>query len=530
MLKEGKLSHLIKELKQHNGKENPKAAKKGETFEKDEVTESQKIQAVLSTAHEMLKPPVKGGVITLKSSRLVPLECAMVFGPERNLSTTKQIVEDRVKVAINLEYPEQTVMIGSTLSEEGRNKLCDLLQRNLEIFAWKPADMTEAEEAFKQMKQLIAELPMLTMSVEREELIGIKRSGDKLYINSDSLGICQQAPKEILSSTLNHSNYGPGNTIGAIKTRSAMEAIEVEHRIRRICNTLQTQSVSQGADINKLHRPFLEGPGKVKFLILAMDYFTKWIEAKPMATITGNQVKKFMLDNIFCKFEHLREIISDNGKQFRDNPFKYWCEKLSIFQHFASVKHPQTNGLVERANHSLGEGIKARLDEGSKNWIEELSHVLWAHHTMIKSSNGDTPFSLTYRTEAIIPVEIGMPTLRTAEVDLIHKNKALEINLNLLEERREQAALREAKSKAKIKRYYNFKVQNTSFKLGDLVYRNNDASRAEDTGKLGPKWEGPYEVTEALGKCTYKLTDLDGKQLPRTWNIRNLKKCYIYKM
>ncbi|GJR83308.1 reverse transcriptase domain-containing protein [Tanacetum coccineum] len=167
--------------------------------------------------------------------------------------------------------------------------------------------------------------------------------------------------------------------------------------------------------------PFLEGPGKVKFLIVAIDYFTKWIEAKPVATITGNQIKKFVWDNIVCRFGLPGEIISDNGKQFQDNPFKDWCEKLCIRQHFASVKHPQTNGLVERANRSLGEGIKA--------------------------SNGDALFSLTYGTEAVIPAEIGMPTLRTAEVDLVQNDEALEINLDLLEERREQAAIREAKSK-----------------------------------------------------------------------------------
>ncbi|GKA95658.1 reverse transcriptase domain-containing protein [Tanacetum coccineum] len=61
----------------------------------------------------------------------------------------------------------------------------------------------------------------------------------------------------------------------------------------------------------------------------------------------------------------------------------------------------------------------------------------------------------------------------------------------------------------------------------DFVYRANDASHAEDTGKLGPKWEGPYEVTEALGKGAYKLRDMDGRELPRTWNICNLKKCYL---
>ncbi|GJT19319.1 reverse transcriptase domain-containing protein [Tanacetum coccineum] len=276
--------------------------------------------------------------------------------------------------------------------------------------------------------------------------------------------------------------------------------------------------------------PFPEGPGKVKFLIVAIDYFTKWIEAKAVATITGNQVKKFVWDNIVCRFGLPGEIISDNGKQFRDNPFKDWCEKLCIRQCFASVKHPQANGLVERANRSLGEGIKARLDEKSKDWIEELPHVLWAHRTMIKSSNGETPFSLTYGTEAVIPAEIGMPTLRTAEIDQTKNNEALGINLDLIEERREQAAIQEAKSKKKMEKYYNSRVRGTSFKPGDMVYRSNEASYAKDGGKLGPKWEGPYEVKESPGKGAYKLKDCKGNEMPRTWNICNLKKCYIHEL
>ncbi|GJZ46559.1 hypothetical protein Tco_0594155 [Tanacetum coccineum] len=135
---------------------------------------------------------------------------------------------------------------------------------------------------------------------------------------------------------------------------------------------------------------------------------------------------------------------------------------------------------------------------------------------MIKSSNGDTPFSLTYGTEAVIPAEIGMPTLWTTEVDMVQNDEALKLNLDLFEETREQAAIREARSKAKMEKYYNSKVRNTRFKPRDLVYRNNDASHAEDGGKLRPKWEGPYEVTEALGKGAYKLRDSNGKLLPRT--------------
>jgi hypothetical protein len=243
--------------------------------------------------------------------------------------------------------------------------------------------------------------------------------------------------------------------------------------------------------------------------------------------ITGNQVKKFVWDNIVCRFGLPGEIISDNGKQFCDNPFKDWCAQLNITQHFASVKHPQTNGLVERANRSLGEGIKARLDRHKGKWVEELSHVLWAHRTSIKTSTGDTPFSLVYGTEAVIPAEIGMPTIRTAEVNVMTNDEERRIDLDLLEERRERAAIREAKAKAKMKKYYDARVRHTSFKPGDFVYRANDASHAEDTGKLGPKWEGPYEVTDALGNGAYRLRNMDGHELQRTWNICNLKRCYL---
>nr|GFA04905.1 reverse transcriptase domain-containing protein [Tanacetum cinerariifolium] len=116
-----------------------------------------KLQAVPSTAHGMLKLSVKGGVITLKISRMVPLECAMGSGPEGNLPVTKQTTEERIKVVINPEYSEQTIIIGSTLKEEGRNKLCIPLQRNLDTFFWKPADMTSVSRQITKHRANVRE-------------------------------------------------------------------------------------------------------------------------------------------------------------------------------------------------------------------------------------------------------------------------------------------------------------------------------------------------------------------------------------
>ncbi|GKB75763.1 reverse transcriptase domain-containing protein [Tanacetum coccineum] len=326
-----------------------------------------------------------------------------------------------------------------------------------------------------------------TLPVEVKKARAVKRKSWRMHAGTRS----------IVAKALRIGYYWPTMHEDARKLIRACQDCQVHKPIPRSPQQNLSPTMSPwpfykwGIDIAG---PFSKGPEKVKFLIVAIDCFTKWIEAKSMATITGNQIKKFVWDNIVYRFGlpgETSQIMENNSETIRSR-------------------------TVKMANHSLGEGIKARLDERSKNWMEELPHVLWAHRTMIKSSNGDTSFSLTYGTKAVIPAEIGMPTLRTTEIDLVQNDEALEINLDLLKERREQAAIREAKRKAKMERYYNFKVCSTSFKQGDLVYRNNEASRVEDTGKLGPKWEGPYEVTEALGKGAYKLRDRDGKQLSRT--------------
>nr|GFB22178.1 reverse transcriptase domain-containing protein [Tanacetum cinerariifolium] len=158
-------------------------------------------------------------------------------------------------------------------------------------------------------------------------------------------------------------------------------------------------------------------------------------------------------------------------------------------------------------------------------WYSKRNNL--GQRTMVKSSHGDTPFSLTYGTEAVIPAEIGMPTYRTTAVDVVNNDKELRLNLDLLEERRELAAINEARSKSKMTKYYNSRVRGVAFQPGNFVHRSNDANHAAAGGKLGPKWEGPYEVTDALGNGACKLRSMDETILSRTWNVANLKRCYL---
>nr|GEV25135.1 reverse transcriptase domain-containing protein [Tanacetum cinerariifolium] len=233
--------------------------------------------------------------------------------------------------------------------------------------------------------------------------------------------------------------------------------------------------------------PLPEAPGKIKYLIVAVDYFTKWIEAKAVTSIIGKQVKKFAFDNIICRFGIPATIITNNETQLINDPFKSWAEGLGIKLVSTSVYHPQANGAVERANQSIMQGIKTRLHQKGGAWVEELPNVLWAHKTTPKMSNGETTFSLAYGTKAVIPSEIGIPTRRRIQGPDEENKEALRMNLNLLEEKREIAAIREARQKQLVEKCYNQRVYHKQFKVGEFVLLKNKLSKVESIGKLRPK-------------------------------------------
>ncbi|XP_050222654.1 uncharacterized protein LOC126672742 [Mercurialis annua] len=163
--------------------------------------------------------------------------------------------------------------------------------------------------------------------------------------------------------------------------------------------------------------PFTPTTGQKKFLIVAVDHFTKWIEVEAVSTITEARIRDFFWRQIVCRFGIPRALVTDNGKQFNCRAFKEFCNDLHIDLCFTLVVHPQSNGMTEVTNRTILKGLKARLGEFDKQWLEELPKVICAYRTTPRAGTGDTPFSLTYGCEAMIPVEIGMPTLRVQFFD-----------------------------------------------------------------------------------------------------------------
>ena len=119
-----------------------------------------------------------------------------------------------------------------------------------------------------------------------------------------------------------------------------------------------------------------------------------------------------MWKNIIYRFGIPLTIISDNGRQFDSQGFRDFCSNLRIKNQFSSSGHPQANGETEVTNRTLLKIIKAKLDDAKGAWLEELPNVLWAYRTTARTPIGETPFRLTYGTEAVIPVEVGVTSVR----------------------------------------------------------------------------------------------------------------------
>jgi len=183
---------------------------------------------------------------------------------------------------------------------------------------------------------------------------------------------------------------------------------------------------------------------------------------------------------------------------------------------FSSAKHPQTNGQVESANRIHLRGLKRGLEKAKGTCAEEVPRIVWAYHTTPQSSIMETPFSLVYGSDAMIPVEIHESSPRFQSFVAEKSNKERRVNLDLLDEAREEARIKAEDVKRRVEHQYSSKVKPRQFQVADLVMRKAHPYELEN--KLSPKWTRPFRVTEAQGNGLYKLETLKGGVIPRTWN------------
>ncbi|RDX65819.1 Pol polyprotein, partial [Mucuna pruriens] len=191
--------------------------------------------------------------------------------------------------------------------------------------------------------------------------------------------------------------------------------------------------------------PFPKTKGQVKFLLVNIDYFTKWIEAESLARITTQKVQKFIWQNIICRYKVPNSVVTDNGTQFISKTLHDSYKHLKITHKVTLIEHPQAN-------------------------------------------------------------KVGEPSSRGDYFNPSQNSSSLQIDLNLVEEAREQACIRQAACKQRASRCYNSKVQPRGLDENDLAWRRTkDARKNKEEGKLAPNWDGLFHIRDALSYDTYRL-------------------------
>ncbi|GFZ00194.1 hypothetical protein Acr_13g0015930 [Actinidia rufa] len=164
-------------------------------------------------------------------------------------------------------------------------------------------------------------------------------------------------------------------------------------------------------------------------------------------------------------------------------------------------------------------GIKKRLEKAKGIWVAELPNVLWAYRSTSRKATNKTPYVMALKFEVVIPLEVGLPTIRIKAYDVSHNVKVLSRSLDLADEQRKNALIRMADYQKQLAKTYHQKVQHKLFSVRDLILRKVIGNtKGPVDGKLDSNWEGPYKVTKLAGKGAYYLEDPEGKPVLRPWN------------
>ncbi|GJU61846.1 reverse transcriptase domain-containing protein [Tanacetum coccineum] len=256
--------------------------------------------------------------------------------------------------------------------------------------------------------------------------------------------------------------------------------------------------------------PFPSSRGN-KYILVAVDYLSKWVEAKALPTNDARVVVKF-LKSLFARFGTPRAIISDRGTYFCNDQFAKVMLKYGVTHRLSTAYHPQTSGQVEVSNRGLKRILERTVGENRASWSDKLDDALWAFRTAFKTPIGCTPYKLVYEKACHLPIELEHKAywaLKHCNCNLKIVGDHRKVQLNELNKLWDQAYENSLIYKEKTKKIHDSKIKNRVFNVGDRVLLFNSRLKIF-SGKLKTRWTGPFTVAQVFPYGTIELSQTDG--------------------
>ncbi|UYV63183.1 K02A2.6-like [Cordylochernes scorpioides] len=248
--------------------------------------------------------------------------------------------------------------------------------------------------------------------------------------------------------------------------------------------------------------PFPVTKGGNKYILDAMDYFTKWPEAYAIPNQEATTVAKVLMDNLICRFGVPLELHSDQGRNFEAGVFQELCRLLGIRKTRTTPLHPQSDGMVERFNKTMEEHLSKVVEQHQRDWDVRLPPFLMAYRAAIHETTGQTPAKIMFGRELRLPcdLEFGSPGEPPAEVtDYVNNLRSILLETHELV----RAKIRTASHRMKTR--YDQRANHDGFRQNDLVWLFDPKIKKGLSPKLMPVWEGPYKIIKRINDLVYRI-------------------------
>ncbi|CAF3416709.1 unnamed protein product [Rotaria socialis] len=454
--------------------------------------------------------------------------------------------------------------------ESSLNNQCEVTEIDTIINIWENTNMLdeirEEQQKDKQLKQIIDNLlkqstPTFSSSRSPYVLVNgllykirqtIKNQDHRVISNKHLLVIPTSMQDKLITWAHDHpmaGHAGRTKTIHRLISRVYWITMRKDvHKYVQHCTLCQqfkynNQPMSMPMKMHLVTEPWhtigidIMGPFPItqrqkQFLLVIVDYFTRWVELFPLRTTTADVIANVIINEVFCRYGMPTFILSDNGPQFIADLFTETCKALGIRRKLTAAYHAQTN-MTERVNRTLKQQIRIYALQNHKLWDKEIQKLAFAIRTSVNETTGETPGFLNFGRDLKIPLDLIIgEKVQGSPTDLPNNNVIQQYKSNLIDNLKK--AFNIAREYAEVQKWqqksqYDKHTTSRQFEVGQLVWVTVPAGQISGhnlSGKMSAPFQGPCKIMEKISSSTFIVKRLSDNVNLGTVNADRMKPFY----